>query len=243
MPLKPGRESCTGCLLKAALHTRAVMGTHLLCGPKENARPGKVLGTRCPLGTRRSRQGGWGGRFLLGPGFLFRTRCSPSCRRLAAHGSPGAEDVWGSALLPSSSSSPYWQDCAPEAASSRCDIWINIDVSQAGEPPPRGCGTAGHLSHVPAPAPGVTRSRLGFPAGSPGGRSSPSRGGRPARPRRLPRAPRAARPRRPRLCARFRGTALLTQKEAEPRRPASRRSREREVSGNGALRHPLVAFG
>lgn len=171
-----------------------------------------------------------GGPASAWPLLLFSTRRSPSCRRLAARRSPGAEDVWVSTLLPSSSSSTYRQACATEEARPRFNILVNTEESQAGESPPRGRGTASHLSHVPAP--GVTRSQLGFPPGSPGGCSGPSRGDRPACPRRLPRAPRAVRPRRPRLCARFRGTALLTQKEAEPRRPASRRSREPEVSEN-----------
>lgn len=236
MPLKLGRElhrvSSNGCSPHTGLSRALIYCATRKCKARQGA--GNEVGPpHAPPGGRAG--------FCVAPAFLFSTRCGPSCRRLAAHRSPGAEDVCVSTLLPSSSSSAYRQDCATEEARPRFNILINIEVSQAGESPPRGRGTASHLSHVPAP--GVTRSRLGFPPGSPGGCSGPSRGERPACPRWLPRAPRAVRPWRPRLCARFRGTALLTQKEAEPRRPASRRSREPEVSGNVALLHPLAAFG
>lgn len=156
MSLKLGRElhrvSSKGC----SPHT-GCLGHSFIVRP-ENARPGKVLETRCALGTPHVQAEGPVSAWAL---LLFRSRCRLSCLRLAAHRSPGAEGVWVSTLLPSSSSSTYWQDCATEEASPRFKILIKpgrrVTAEGAGhcqspEPRARARGdkvTAGVSSRLP----------------------------------------------------------------------------------------------
>lgn len=113
--------------------------------------------------------------------------------------------------------------------------------SPAGASPRRGRGPANRTSHVRAPR--VTRSPAGVSSGLARWLQWPEQGWAPGASTWLARAPRAARPWRPRLCASLRGAALLTLRAAEPRRPASRRSRVTGALGNVALLHPRIAFG